>query len=106
MHEPDWRTPIEETLAALEDLVREGKIRYIGCSNFAAWQVVDAHWSATSGGRTPFISAQNAYSFLDRSLEAELLPALEHMGLGLLLYYPRASGRLIGNYCQIEPWPE
>jgi len=106
MHEPDWRTPIEETLAALDDLVREGKIRYIGCSNFAAWQVVDAHWSATSGGMTPFISAQNAYSFLDRSVEAELVPALEHMGMGLLPYYPLASGLLTGKYRRNEAAPE
>jgi len=105
MHQPDPMTPIDETLSALDDLVREGKVRYIGCSNFAAWEVVDAHWSAASGGLTPFISAQNAYSFLDRSPEAELIPALEHLGMGLLPYYPLASGLLTGKYRRGEAAP-
>lgn len=106
MHEPDLRTPIDETLAALDDLVREGKIRYVGCSNFAAWQVVDAHWAALSGGMTPFISAQNPYSLLDRSAEVELVPALKHLEMGLLPYYPLASGLLSGKYRRGEAAPK
>src|SRR5690625_1173778 len=105
MHAPDWQTPIEETLAALDGLVRAGKVRYLGCSNFAAWQVVDAHWSASSRGFAPFISAQNAYSLLDTSVEDELVPALEHLGVGLLPYYPLASGLLTGKYRRNEEPP-
>lgn len=98
MHEPDPRTPIEETLSVLDDLVAEGKVRYLGSSNFAAWQVVDADWTARSGGLTPFVSAQNQYSLLERDAEAELVPALERCGVGLLPYYPLASGLLTGKY--------
>lgn len=105
MHAPDPVTPIEETIAALDDLVREGKIRYVGCSNFAAWQVVDAHWSAISASKTPFISAQNAYSLLDRGVEKELVPALEKLGMGLLPFYPLASGLLTGKYRRNQPAP-
>lgn len=105
MHAPDPLTPIEETLSALDDLVTAGKVRYIGCSNFSAWQVVDAHWSAVSNGFTPFISAQNAYSLLDQSAEEELVPALEHLGLGLLPFYPLASGLLTGKYRREEKPP-
>ncbi|WP_159622570.1 aldo/keto reductase [Ruania rhizosphaerae] len=98
MHAPDPRTPIEETLAALHELVVEGKVRYIGSSNFAAWQVVDADWTARGGGYTPMISAQNPYNLLDRGIEAELVPAVEHVGAGILPYYPIASGLLTGKY--------
>lgn len=105
MHAPDPLTPIEETLSALDDLKTAGKIRYIGCSNFAAWQVVDAHWSAVTNGFEPFISAQNAYSLLDLEVEEELVPALEHLGLGLLPFYPLASGLLTGKYRRAEKPP-
>jgi aryl-alcohol dehydrogenase-like predicted oxidoreductase len=103
MHEPDPRTPIEETLSALDDLVGEGKVRYVGSSNFAAWQVVDADWTARSSGLTPFVSAQNQYSLLERGAEAELVPAAERCGVGLLPYYPLASGLLTGKYRRGEP---
>jgi aryl-alcohol dehydrogenase-like predicted oxidoreductase len=98
MHEPDERTPIEESLAALHELVLEGKVRYIGSSNFAAWQVADAHWTAAQANLTPFVSAQNGYSLLDRSVEAELVPACERYGIGVLPYYPLANGLLTGKY--------
>jgi aryl-alcohol dehydrogenase-like predicted oxidoreductase len=98
LHRPDPLTPIEETLRALDDLIRAGKIRYIGCSNLKAWQVVDASWAAKSEGLNAFISAQDEYSLLVRDAEAELIPALEAMGMGLLPYFPLASGLLTGKY--------
>jgi aryl-alcohol dehydrogenase-like predicted oxidoreductase len=98
LHRPDPLTPIEETLAALSELVDEGKVRYIGSSNFAAWQVADADWTARTGGHSRFISAQNEYSLLERSAEAELVPALDRFGVGLLPYFPLASGLLTGKY--------
>jgi aryl-alcohol dehydrogenase-like predicted oxidoreductase len=98
MHEPDPVTPIEETLAALDDLVRAGKIRYVGSSNFAAWQVVEAEWVSRVDGVTRFISAQNRYSLLERSAEAELIPACEQYGIGLIPYFPLESGLLSGKY--------
>jgi aryl-alcohol dehydrogenase-like predicted oxidoreductase len=106
IHYPDPETPIEETLSALTDLVREGKIRYLGCSNFSAWQVVDADWTARSGGLERFISAQNHYSLLEREAEAELLPACEAMGVGVLPYFPLASGLLTGKYRRGDAPPE
>ncbi|MEJ3744805.1 aldo/keto reductase [Actinomycetes bacterium KLBMP 9797] len=98
MHEPDPGTPIEETLAALDDLVRAGKVRYLGNSNFAGWQIADAAWTARTRGRTPFISAQNRYSVLTRAAEAEVIPACERFGLSLLPYFPLESGLLTGKY--------
>ena len=82
LHVPDDVTPIEETLSALSDLVREGKVRYLGCSNFAAWQVADADWTARSAGLERFVSVQNRYSLLDRTVEDEVVPACETYGLG------------------------
>jgi aryl-alcohol dehydrogenase-like predicted oxidoreductase len=105
LHTPDPNTPIEETLAALSELVAEGKVRYIGSSNLAGWQVVDADWIARTSGCEAFISAQNEYSWLDRSIEAELVPALEHTGLSLLPYFPLARGLLTGKYHRGEPPP-
>src|SRR3954451_774098 len=87
MHEPDPHTPIEETLAALSEIVAEGKVRYIGSSNFAGWQVMDADWISRTSGYEAFISAQNEYSWLNRSVERELVPALEHTGQSLLPYF-------------------
>ena len=98
VHRPDASTPIEETLWALDDLVRAGKVRYIGCSNFASWQVVDAQWAAHDRRLTPFVSAQDELSLLVRDIERELIPALEAKGLGLLPYFPLASGLLTGKY--------
>ena len=98
MHMPDVGTPIEETLRALEDLVRQGKVRYVGCSNFAGWQVVEAAWTARTSGLTQFVSAQNQYSLLERGIERELVPACNAYGLGVLPYFPLASGLLTGKY--------
>jgi aryl-alcohol dehydrogenase-like predicted oxidoreductase len=105
MHTPDPHTPIEETLAALSELVSEGKVRYIGSSNFAGWQVVDADWTAQSAGYEPFISAQNEYSWLSRGIESELVPALDHTGQSLLPYFPLARGLLTGKYKRGESAP-
>ena len=98
VHFPDAKTPIDETLRALDDLVRSGKVRYIGCSNFTGWMVADAHWIASTGHLTPFVSAQNQYNLLDRRVERELAPACEKFGLGILPYFPLASGFLTGKY--------
>jgi aryl-alcohol dehydrogenase-like predicted oxidoreductase len=98
LHEPDPVTPIDETLAALHELVVEGKVRYVGSSNLDGWQVVDADWTARSNGFTPFVTAQNRYSLYDRSADDELIPAIEHLGLALLPYFPLAYGLLTGKY--------
>jgi aryl-alcohol dehydrogenase-like predicted oxidoreductase len=105
MHEADPHTPIDETLAALTEIVAEGKVRYIGSSNLAGWQVVDADWTSRTSGYEAFISAQNEYSWLNRTVEKELVPALEHTGLSLLPYFPLASGLLTGKYHRGEPAP-
>jgi aryl-alcohol dehydrogenase-like predicted oxidoreductase len=95
-HNPDPATPVEETLSALNELVAEGKVRYLGSSNYAGWQVVDADWTARTNHLQPFVSAQNEYSWLKRGIEAELIPALRRTGQGLLPYFPLASGLLTG----------
>jgi aryl-alcohol dehydrogenase-like predicted oxidoreductase len=97
LHTPDPVTPIEETLAALDELVSEGKVRYLGHSNLAGWQIADAARAAASGGRTPFISAQNHWSLLERDAEREVVPAARHFGVGLLPYFPLANGLLTGK---------
>ncbi|HEY4669317.1 MAG TPA: aldo/keto reductase [Tepidiformaceae bacterium] len=106
MHGPDASTPIEETLRALDDLVTQGKVRYIGHSNFAGWQAAEAHYLAQLRGYLPFVSAQNEYSLLDRRIERELVPACEKYGVSILPYFPLASGLLTGKYRQGEPPPE
>ncbi|HEX3004132.1 MAG TPA: aldo/keto reductase [Angustibacter sp.] len=106
LHEPDGVTPIEETLAALDELVTEGKVRYVGSSNFSAWQVADAEWTARTHGFERFVSAQNKYSLLDRDVEDELVPACEHFGLGLLPFFPLEYGLLTGKYRRGEPAPD
>ena len=106
LHRPDPGTPIEETLSALDDLVREGKVRYLGHSNFTGWQAADAEWTARTRNLERFISAQNLYSWLQRGIETDLVPALEHYGIGLLPYFPLASGLLTGKYRRGEPAPE
>jgi aryl-alcohol dehydrogenase-like predicted oxidoreductase len=98
MHRPDPATPIDETLSVLDDLVREGKVRYVGHSNFTGWQVADAEWTARTGGFERFVSAQNNYNLLEREIETDLVPALEQYGIGLLPYFPLASGLLTGKY--------
>ncbi len=98
IHFPDITTPIEETLQALDDLVRDGRVRYIGCSNFAGWQVVEAQWTARANHFSPLVSAQNEYNLLDRRIERELVPACNAYALGVLPYFPLASGFLTGKY--------
>ncbi|MBS0331345.1 MAG: aldo/keto reductase [Proteobacteria bacterium] len=95
-HQPDPDTPVEETLRALDDLVSQGKVRYIGNSNFSGWQIADADW--TAAGATRFVSAQNQFSLIERKVEFEVLPACEHFGLGFLPFFPLASGLLSGKY--------
>ncbi|HEY7222269.1 MAG TPA: aldo/keto reductase [Micromonosporaceae bacterium] len=98
MHEPDPSTPVAETLACLDDLVRAGKVRYLGSSNYAAWQVVEAAWTARTASGTPLVSAQNHYSLIERGVEAELVPACQAYGVGLLPFFPLANGLLTGVY--------
>jgi aryl-alcohol dehydrogenase-like predicted oxidoreductase len=98
LHKPDPLTPIDETLSALDDLVRAGKIRYLGNSNFTGWQIADADWTARTRNLTPFISAQNEYNWLERDVEADVVGACERFGLGLLPFFPLASGLLTGKY--------
>ncbi|MEP7053656.1 MAG: aldo/keto reductase [Actinomycetota bacterium] len=98
LHTPDPETPIDETLSALDDLVHAGKVRYIGSSNLSGWQVADADWMARDRGLTRFVSAQNEYSLLDRRIEAEVVPACEVYGVGVLPYFPLAQGLLTGKY--------
>ncbi|MGB6088837.1 MAG: aldo/keto reductase [Candidatus Binataceae bacterium] len=95
---PDPLTPQEETLAALDAIVRAGKVRYIGSSNFAGWQVAEAAWISRAQELAPYISAQNQYNLLDRRIERELIPACRHFGVGILPYFPLASGFLTGKY--------
>lgn len=106
MHRPDPLTPIEETLRALDDLICAGKVRYIGCSNVVAWEVADAAWTAKAEGLNPFISCQDEYSLLVRDAEDSLLPAARRYGMGLLPYFPLASGLLTGKYRRNAPMPE
>jgi len=105
-HLPDPLTPMEETLRALDDLTRQGKVRYIGCSNLPAWQVADAAWTSRAHDLNTFASAQDEYSLLARGAERELLPALNAYGLGLLPYYPLAGGLLTGKYRRDQPLPD
>ena len=106
MHVPDADTPIEETLRALDDLVRDGKVLYLGNSNFTGWQIADADWIAKTQGLERFVSAQNNYSLLERNVEREVLPACERFGLGFLPFFPLASGLLTGKYQRGAPAPE
>ena len=106
LHRADPLTPIEETLRALEDLSRAGKIRYYGCSNLPAWQVVEAQWTAKMLNLSGFVSCQDEYSLLVRDAEPELIPAMRRYGLGLLPYFPLASGLLTGKYRRNMPMPE
>ncbi|WP_353182173.1 aldo/keto reductase [Bosea sp. (in: a-proteobacteria)] len=105
-HRPDPLTPIDETLRAMEDLVTQGKVRYIGCSNMVAWQVADAQWTARDLGLSGFASAQDEYSLLKRGAEKDLIPAIAHYGMGLLPYFPLANGALTGKYKRGAAMPE
>ncbi len=105
LHEPDPLTPLDETVAALDDLVVSGKVRYVGHSNFAGWQLADAAWLTRSSARTPFISAQNEYSLLRRDIERELIPAARALGVGVLPFFPLANGLLTGKYSRHDAPP-
>jgi aryl-alcohol dehydrogenase-like predicted oxidoreductase len=98
MHEPDPNTPLEETLGALDELVREGKVRYIGSSNDSAEQIEAANSLSVERGWARFVSAQNHYSLVEREIEDDVLPACERLGIGQLPYFPLASGLLTGKY--------
>jgi aryl-alcohol dehydrogenase-like predicted oxidoreductase len=106
LHRPDPLTPIEETLRALDDLIRQGKVRYVGCSNLVSWQVVEAQWTAKLASLNAFVSCQDEYSLLVRDIERELIPAMQAYGLGLLPFFPLASGLLTGKYKRNAPMPE
>ena len=102
LHQPDPLTPLDETMRALDDLVTQGKIRYIGCSNLPSWQVVESQWISKSMGLNRFVSCQDEYNILNRNVEAELIPAMQKYGCGLLPYFPLASGLLTGKYKRTE----
>ena len=104
-HQPDPLTPIEETLRALDDLVRQGKVRYIGCSTLPAWQVVEAQWTSKHLGLHHFVSCQEEYSLLARDLDRDMMPVLEAYGLGLIPFRPLADGLLTGKYRRGAPPP-
>jgi aryl-alcohol dehydrogenase-like predicted oxidoreductase len=104
-HTPDGQTPIEETLGALAELVREGKVRYAGCSNFGAELLLESERAAEAGGYPHFVSLQNEYSLLRRGIERDVIPACERLGVGVLPYYPLASGLLTGKYRRGEQAP-
>jgi aryl-alcohol dehydrogenase-like predicted oxidoreductase len=107
LHRPDGITPVEETLGALSELVHEGKVLYIGSSNLAAWQVVEADWTArSSSGLERFVSAQNYYNLLNRRAERDLLPVCDSYGIGFLPYFPLENGLLTGKYRRGQPPPD
>ena len=105
-HRADPLTPVEETLRALENLVRQGKVRYFGCSNMPAWQMVEAQWTARQLGQAGFVSCQDEYSLLVRGIERDVIPASRAYGMGLLPYFPLASGLLTGKYRRNAPMPQ
>jgi aryl-alcohol dehydrogenase-like predicted oxidoreductase len=105
-HRPDGVTPIEETLGAMDELVEAGKVRFIGSSNFSAGQVEEAEKASASRGLARCVTAQNRYSLLDREVEGDLVPVCERLGVGVIPYFPLASGLLTGKYRRGEPAPE
>lgn len=105
-HFPDPHTPIEETMRCLEDLIHQGKVRYIGCSNLAAWQLCDAYWTATVAGGARFVSTQAEYNLLHRAPETDLFAVLQRTSMSLLPYFPLASGLLSGKYRKGAALPE
>jgi aryl-alcohol dehydrogenase-like predicted oxidoreductase len=106
VHFPDPETPMEETVRALDDLVSSGKVRYLGNSNFSGWQIAHADWIARTNHQTPFIAAQNEWSLLRRGVEKEIVPAAQAFGLGVLPFFPLASGLLTGKYKRGEAAPD
>ena len=105
LHHPDPSTPIYETMSALDNLVQQGKVRYIGCSNFAAWQICEALWAADRKNLTPFVSVQPRYNIFDRAIERELVPFCRQYGIGIIPYSPLAGGILTGKYKEGEAPP-
>ena len=105
IHRPDPRTPIEETLDTLDDLVHQGKIRYIGCSNYQAWQACEAVHTSRTRHLSSFVCAQNEYNMISRTVERELVPFCKAYGVGLVPFYPLAAGFLTGKYRPGEPLP-
>ncbi len=106
VHSWDPDAPLDETLRALDDLVRDGKVRYVGCSNYAVWQLTWALWIADQRGYAPFVSVQPHYNMFERRVEEELLPACAQFGIGVIPYFPLASGLLTGKYRADAPIPE
>jgi aryl-alcohol dehydrogenase-like predicted oxidoreductase len=105
-HFPDWETPLEETLVALSDLVKQGKVRFVGLSNYEGWQAADAAWMTKVSGLAPIVSMQNEYNLLTRQCEASVFPAVQHFEMGFLPWSPLASGLLTGKYKNSEPLPK
>jgi aryl-alcohol dehydrogenase-like predicted oxidoreductase len=106
IHTPDPSTPIDETLAALSELLARGMVRYLGHSNFSGWQLAEASAAARQQGSAAFVSAQNHWSLLERGAEAEVVPAARHFGLGVLPYFPLANGLLTGKIRRGVPPPQ
>ncbi len=106
IHWFDPLTPVEETMRTLDDLVRQGKVRYIGCSNYPAWRVVEAQLTARQLGTNAFVSCQDHYNLLVRDIDRDLLPAMQEYGLGLMPAFPLASGALTGKYKRNAPMPD
>ena len=106
VHQPDPTTPIEETLHALDQLVSQGKVRYVGCSNYASWEVCEAVWTSRTKHLVSYSTVQPRYSMLDRDVETELVPFCKTYGIGILPYFPLANGFLTGKYRRGEPAPD
>ena len=106
IHFPDPETPIEETLRALDDLVTQGKVRYIGASNYSGWQLCEAVWTSRMEHLAPYVSQQVEYSMLNRGIEREVVPFCERYGISVVPFFPLASGFLTGKYRRGEPAPE
>ncbi|HVX22379.1 MAG TPA: aldo/keto reductase [Acidimicrobiales bacterium] len=105
LHFPDPKTPLEETLSALDHLVTQGKVRYLGSSNFAGWQITDAEHLARAAGTSRFVASQFEWNLVSRSAEAEVVPACAHAGVGVIPFFPLAAGLLSGKYRAGEAFP-
>ncbi|MFW6189644.1 MAG: aldo/keto reductase [Planctomycetota bacterium] len=103
LHQPDYDTPIEETMAAMDRLVRQGKVRYVGVSNYAAWQILQAQNFCTANGLAPIVSVQPMYNLIARGVEQELLPFCRQYGVGVIPYNPLAGGLLTGKHDRRKP---
>ena len=105
IHIPDPTTPLEETLRAMDDLVRQGKVRYLGTSHFAAWQITHGLWLAARNGLTPWVVEQPRYCLIDRAIEQEVVPMAQDLGIGIVAHSPLGGGFLTGKYKPGEPPP-